>query len=96
MILGRMLEHSVQQALKTSGADPMIFIEMPISAALLAVGGTVGRCVSNSPLGVEKGSGFTRRGSRIIQRYGHTDEPPATGWPGNPSRNCGARNIVGS
>jgi putative tricarboxylic transport membrane protein len=38
LILGRMLEHSVQQSLKTSGADPMIFIDKPISAALLAVG----------------------------------------------------------
>ena len=37
MILGRMLEQSVQQAFKISGADPMIFIEKPISAALLAV-----------------------------------------------------------
>jgi putative tricarboxylic transport membrane protein len=38
MILGRILERSVQQALKVSGADVMIFIEKPISAALLAVG----------------------------------------------------------
>ena len=38
MILGRILERSVQQALKVSGADLMIFIEKPISAALLAVG----------------------------------------------------------
>ena len=37
MILGRTLEQSVQQALKISGADPMIFIERPISAALLAL-----------------------------------------------------------
>ena len=38
LILGRMLEHSLQQALKTSGADPMIFIDKPISAALLTIG----------------------------------------------------------
>jgi putative tricarboxylic transport membrane protein len=37
MILGRTLEQSVQQALKISGADLMIFIERPISATLLAV-----------------------------------------------------------
>jgi putative tricarboxylic transport membrane protein len=37
MILGRTLELSVQQALKTSGADLMIFIERPISATLLAM-----------------------------------------------------------
>jgi putative tricarboxylic transport membrane protein len=38
MILGRILERSVQQALKVSGADPMIFIEKPISAMLLTIG----------------------------------------------------------
>jgi putative tricarboxylic transport membrane protein len=38
LILGKMLELSVQQALKTSGADPMIFIDKPISAGLLSVG----------------------------------------------------------
>ena len=38
LILGKMFEHSVQQALKTSGADPMIFIDKPISAMLLSVG----------------------------------------------------------
>jgi putative tricarboxylic transport membrane protein len=38
MILGRILERSLQQSLKVSGADPMIFIEKPISATLLAVG----------------------------------------------------------
>ena len=38
MILGRILERSVQQALKVSGADIGIFVEKPISAALLAVG----------------------------------------------------------
>ena len=38
LILGRILERSVQQALKVSGADIMIFIEKPISATLLAVG----------------------------------------------------------
>jgi putative tricarboxylic transport membrane protein len=38
LILGRILERSLQQSLKVSGADPMIFIEKPISAALLAVG----------------------------------------------------------
>jgi putative tricarboxylic transport membrane protein len=37
MILGRTLEQSVQQALKISGADLMIFVERPISATLLAV-----------------------------------------------------------
>ena len=37
MILGRILEQSVQQALKISGADLRIFIEKPISATLLAV-----------------------------------------------------------
>lgn len=37
MILGRALEQSVQQALKISGADLMIFIERPISATLLAL-----------------------------------------------------------
>jgi len=38
LILGRILERSYQQSLKTSGADPMIFIDKPISAMLLAVG----------------------------------------------------------
>jgi putative tricarboxylic transport membrane protein len=38
LILGRLLEGSYQQSLKTSGADPMIFIEKPISAILLAIG----------------------------------------------------------
>jgi putative tricarboxylic transport membrane protein len=38
LILGRILERSVQQALKVSGADVRIFIEKPISAMLLAVG----------------------------------------------------------
>lgn len=37
MILGRTLELSIQQALKTSGSDLMIFIERPISATLLAM-----------------------------------------------------------
>jgi putative tricarboxylic transport membrane protein len=37
MILGRTLEQSVQQALKISGADLMIFIERPISATLFAL-----------------------------------------------------------
>lgn len=41
MILGRILERSLQQSLKVSAADPMIFIEKPISAALLAVGALV-------------------------------------------------------
>jgi putative tricarboxylic transport membrane protein len=41
MILGRILERSLQQSLKVSGADPMIFIEKPISAALLAVSALV-------------------------------------------------------
>lgn len=41
MILGRILERSVQQALRLSGADPMIFIEKPISAILLIVGALV-------------------------------------------------------
>ena len=38
LILGKMLELSVEQALKTSGADPMIFIDKPISAMLLSIG----------------------------------------------------------
>jgi putative tricarboxylic transport membrane protein len=38
MILGKILERSVQQSMTISGADPMIFIEKPISAILLAVG----------------------------------------------------------
>ena len=38
MILGNILERSVQQSMTISGADPMIFIEKPISAMLLAVG----------------------------------------------------------
>ena len=38
MILANILERSVQQALKVSGADLWIFIEKPISAILLAIG----------------------------------------------------------
>ena len=38
MILGNILERSVHQSMTISGADPMIFIEKPISAMLLAVG----------------------------------------------------------
>ena len=41
MILGSILERSVQQSLKASAADPMIFIDKPISAGLLAVGALV-------------------------------------------------------
>lgn len=37
MILGPILERSLQQSLISSGGSPMIFIEKPISAALLAV-----------------------------------------------------------
>ena len=37
IILGGLLERSLQKALQGSGADPMIFIDKPISAALLAV-----------------------------------------------------------
>ena len=37
MILGRMLERSVQQALTMSGGDLTIFIQKPISAGLLLV-----------------------------------------------------------
>jgi putative tricarboxylic transport membrane protein len=37
MLLGRMLERTVQQALAMSGGDPAVFIERPISAALLLV-----------------------------------------------------------
>jgi putative tricarboxylic transport membrane protein len=37
MILGRMLERSVQQALTMSGGDLTIFIRKPISAGLLLV-----------------------------------------------------------
>jgi putative tricarboxylic transport membrane protein len=36
MILGPILERSLQQALITSGGDPIIFVDRPISAALLA------------------------------------------------------------
>jgi len=36
LILGRILELSLQQSLKVSGADVMIFIYKPISAALLS------------------------------------------------------------
>ena len=38
MILGNILERTVHQSMTISGADPMIFIEKPISAMLLAVG----------------------------------------------------------
>ena len=38
LILGQILERSLQQSLKVSAADPMIFIDKPISAMLLAVG----------------------------------------------------------
>jgi putative tricarboxylic transport membrane protein len=38
IILGGLLERSLQKSLQVSGADPMIFIEKPISAVLLAVG----------------------------------------------------------
>jgi putative tricarboxylic transport membrane protein len=38
MILGNILERSVHMSMTISGADPMIFIEKPISAMLLAVG----------------------------------------------------------
>ncbi len=38
MILGKILESSLQNALQVSGADLMIFVEKPISAMLLAVG----------------------------------------------------------
>ncbi len=38
IILGGLLERSLQKSLQVSGADPMIFIDKPISAALLAVG----------------------------------------------------------
>jgi putative tricarboxylic transport membrane protein len=37
MLLGRMLERTVQQALAMSGGDPVVFVERPISAALLLV-----------------------------------------------------------
>ncbi len=37
MILGPILERSLQQSLISSGGDPSLFIEKPISAALLAV-----------------------------------------------------------
>jgi len=37
IILGGLLERSLQKALQVSGADPMIFIDKPISAALLVV-----------------------------------------------------------
>ena len=37
IILGGLLERSLQKALQVPGADPTIFIDKPISAALLAV-----------------------------------------------------------
>ena len=37
MILGRMLERSVQQALTMSGGDLTIFVRKPISTSLLLV-----------------------------------------------------------
>ena len=37
MLLGRMLERTVQQALAMSGGDPVVFVERPISAGLLLV-----------------------------------------------------------
>jgi putative tricarboxylic transport membrane protein len=37
LILGPILERSLQQALLISGGDPRTFVEHPISAALLAV-----------------------------------------------------------
>jgi putative tricarboxylic transport membrane protein len=37
MILGPILERSLQQSLISSGGDASIFIEKPISAALLCV-----------------------------------------------------------
>jgi putative tricarboxylic transport membrane protein len=36
LILGPMLERTLQQSLLTSGGDPMIFLQHPISATLLA------------------------------------------------------------
>jgi putative tricarboxylic transport membrane protein len=39
MILGPMLERSLQQSLISSGGDPIIFVKKPISAALLCVAG---------------------------------------------------------
>lgn len=41
MILGNILERNVHQSMAVSGADPMIFIEKPISAVLLAVGALI-------------------------------------------------------
>ncbi|MDP6430574.1 MAG: tripartite tricarboxylate transporter permease [Rhodospirillales bacterium] len=38
MVLGRILESSMQQSLIMGGGDPVIFVERPISATLLAVG----------------------------------------------------------
>jgi putative tricarboxylic transport membrane protein len=38
LILGGLLERSLRKSLQISGADPMIFIDKPISATLLAVG----------------------------------------------------------
>jgi putative tricarboxylic transport membrane protein len=37
MILGPILERSLQQSLISSGGDPSIFVEKPISAALLCI-----------------------------------------------------------
>jgi putative tricarboxylic transport membrane protein len=39
MILGPMLERTLQQSLIGSGGDPMTFLNRPISAALLSVAG---------------------------------------------------------
>jgi putative tricarboxylic transport membrane protein len=41
LILGRILEMSLQQALKASGADIRIFLDRPISAGLLIVGALI-------------------------------------------------------
>jgi putative tricarboxylic transport membrane protein len=41
LILGQMLERSLQQSLKVSAADPMIFIDKPISAMILVIGALV-------------------------------------------------------
>ncbi len=38
VVLGSLFERSLQKTLQVSGADPMIFIQSPISATLLAVG----------------------------------------------------------
>jgi putative tricarboxylic transport membrane protein len=39
MILGPMLERTLQQSLIASGGEPLVFLQRPISAALLSAAG---------------------------------------------------------